>query len=34
MNPNMPSSSASDSLKAQKLDSDSFVAFDHAAAGQ
>jgi hypothetical protein len=31
---NMPSSSRSDSLKNQKLDNDSFVAFDHAAAGQ
>jgi 1D-myo-inositol-tetrakisphosphate 5-kinase/inositol-polyphosphate multikinase len=30
----MPSSSRSDSLKNQKLDNDSFVAFDHAAAGQ
>ena len=30
----MPSSSGSDSLKTQKLDHDSFVAFDHAAAGQ
>ncbi|KAL6232662.1 hypothetical protein BDW75DRAFT_217181 [Aspergillus navahoensis] len=29
----MPSSSRSDSLKNQKLDNDSFVAFDHAAAG-
>ncbi|KAE8133326.1 inositol polyphosphate kinase-domain-containing protein [Aspergillus pseudotamarii] len=29
----MPSSSRSDSSKAQKLDSESFVAFDHAAAG-
>ncbi|KAL1967944.1 hypothetical protein VTN77DRAFT_2361 [Rasamsonia byssochlamydoides] len=29
----MPSSSRSDSLKAQNLDSDSFTAFDHAAAG-
>ncbi|KAL4979578.1 inositol polyphosphate kinase-domain-containing protein [Aspergillus desertorum] len=29
----MPSSSSSDSLKNQKLDNDSFVAFDHAAAG-
>lgn len=30
----MPSSSRSDSLKAQNLDNDSFTAFDHAAAGQ
>ncbi|QRD86302.1 arginine metabolism regulation protein iii [Aspergillus flavus] len=30
----MPSSSRSESSKAQKLDNDSFVAFDHAAAGQ
>ncbi|KAI9376394.1 inositol polyphosphate kinase-domain-containing protein [Aspergillus egyptiacus] len=29
----MPSSSRSDSVKNQKLDNDSFVAFDHAAAG-
>ncbi|KAL2862372.1 inositol polyphosphate multikinase [Aspergillus lucknowensis] len=29
----MPSSSRSDSLKNQRLDNDSFVAFDHAAAG-
>ncbi|KAL3470924.1 inositol polyphosphate kinase-domain-containing protein [Aspergillus californicus] len=29
----MPSTSRSDSLKNQKLDNDSFVAFDHAAAG-
>ncbi|KAL1987038.1 hypothetical protein VTN96DRAFT_4912 [Rasamsonia emersonii] len=29
----MPSSSRSDSLKAQNLDNDSFTAFDHAAAG-